>query len=152
MVESNGVRTGRSWKRPVIGITGIAFALSGLAAAQERADIIIRNGLIVTVEGRMEADVRIRGEQVAEIGPDLVARLMAQDWPGNARALTSVAMRVAMGLDPGLSEAATGDELGLAEQLARVERSLLIEALRRHEGHATRTAEALGGSRGWQGH
>lgn len=78
-----------------------------------------------------------------EIGPDLVARLMAQDWPGNARALTSVAMRVAMGLDPGLGEAETGNEPGLAEQLARVERSLLIEALRRHEGHATRTAEAL---------
>jgi len=74
MVESNGVRTGRSWKRPVIGmtgITGIVFALSGLAAAQERADIIIRNGLIVTAEGRMEADVRIRGETIAEIGRDL---------------------------------------------------------------------------------
>ncbi|MGX9846694.1 sigma-54-dependent transcriptional regulator [Limimaricola litoreus] len=79
-----------------------------------------------------------------EIGPELTARLMASDWPGNARALTSVAMRVAMGLDPGLdAPAATEEEPGLAEQLARVERSLLIEALRRHGGHATRTAEAL---------
>ncbi|MGR3465402.1 sigma-54-dependent transcriptional regulator [Limimaricola sp.] len=81
---------------------------------------------------------------VPEIGPELLARLMARDWPGNARALTSVAMRVAMGLDPGLDapqDAAAAP--GLAEQLARVERSLLIEALRRHAGHATRTAEAL---------
>ena len=79
-----------------------------------------------------------------EIGPDLTARLMARDWPGNARALTSVAMRFAMGLDPGLAPAeGTEAAPGLAEQIARVERSLLIEALRRHEGHATRTAEAL---------
>ncbi|MGR3592869.1 MAG: sigma-54-dependent transcriptional regulator [Limimaricola soesokkakensis] len=79
-----------------------------------------------------------------EIDSDLLARLMARDWPGNARALTSVAMRVAMGLDPGLETPASENEGGgLAEQLARVERSLLIEALRRHGGHATRTAEAL---------
>ena len=81
---------------------------------------------------------------IPEIEAELLARLMARDWPGNARALTSVAMRVAMGLDPGLEAPAPAqDEPGLAEQLARVERSLLIEALRRHEGHATRTAEAL---------
>ncbi len=58
MVKSNGVRTGRS-KWPLVGITGIAFALAGLAAAQQPTEIIVRNGLIVTAEGRMEADVRI---------------------------------------------------------------------------------------------
>ena len=42
-------------------ITSIAFALSGLAAAQPPVEILVRNGLIVTAEGRMEADVRIRG-------------------------------------------------------------------------------------------
>ena len=61
MVKSNGVRTGRSWKWALVCITGIAFALSGLAAAQPPVEIIVRNGLIVTAEGRMEADVRIRG-------------------------------------------------------------------------------------------
>ena len=73
MVNSNGVRTVRSWKWPLVCITGIAFALAGLAAAQQPAEIIVRNGLIVTAEGRMEADVRIRGEKIAEIGRDLAA-------------------------------------------------------------------------------
>lgn len=74
-----------------------------------------------------------------EIPPDLLARLMAQDWPGNARALMNTAMRFAMGL----SERDDARDLGLAEQLAQVERSLLIEALQRHEGKATETARAL---------
>ncbi len=83
---------------------------------------------------------------VPAITPDLVAWLMAQDWPGNARALTSAAMRFAMGVGPRPGEAEPGSDagdLGLAEQLALVERSLLVAALRRHAGHATRTAEAL---------
>ena len=33
-----------------------------------------------------------------EITPEVIARLMAQDWPGNARALMNAAMRFAMGL------------------------------------------------------
>ncbi len=74
-----------------------------------------------------------------EIPPDVVARLMAQDWPGNARGLMSAAMRFALGL----GEAETAEGLGLAEQMARVERSLLIEALRRTGGNATETAKAL---------
>ena len=71
MVKSN--RAGRSWKWPLVWITGIAFALAGRAAAQQPAEIIVRNGLIVTAEGRMEADVRIRGEKIAEIGRDLAS-------------------------------------------------------------------------------
>jgi dihydropyrimidinase len=51
----------------------MAFAQPARAAEQQPGGIIVRNGLIVTAEGRMEADVRIRGEQVAEIGPDLAA-------------------------------------------------------------------------------
>lgn len=73
------------------------------------------------------------------ITPDVVARLMAQDWQGNARALMNAAMRFSMGL----SEGDEAEGLGLAEQLARVERALLIEALRRQNGHATETARAL---------
>jgi len=76
---------------------------------------------------------------VRPITPDVVARLMAQDWQGNARALMNAAMRFSMGL----SEGDEAEGLGLAEQLARVERALLIEALRRHGGHATGTARAL---------
>ncbi|SER02339.1 sigma-54-dependent transcriptional regulator [Thalassovita taeanensis] len=79
-----------------------------------------------------------------EVTPDVVAGLMAQDWPGNARALMSAAMRFALGLGAGEGEAdSPGADLGLAEQMARVERSLLIAALRRELGHASEAAKAL---------
>ena len=74
-----------------------------------------------------------------EISPDVIARLVAQDWPGNARALMNSAMRFAMGL----SELEDDAETGLVQQLARVERSLLIEALRQARGNATDAAAAL---------
>ena len=74
-----------------------------------------------------------------EVPPDLIARLMAQDWPGNARALMNAAMRLAMGY----GEAVEDRSLGLTEQMTQVERSILIEALRRHGGHASETARAL---------
>jgi two-component system C4-dicarboxylate transport response regulator DctD len=70
---------------------------------------------------------------------DVIARLMARDWPGNARALMNAAMRFAMGLD----DAAADAGLGLTEQMARVEASLLADALRRNGGNATATASAL---------
>ncbi|WP_425052644.1 sigma-54-dependent transcriptional regulator [Psychromarinibacter sp. S121] len=74
-----------------------------------------------------------------DITPDLGARLMAQDWPGNARSLMNAAMRFAMGL----GEAETEEELGLNERLAQVERSMLIEALQRQHGNATEAAQVL---------
>ncbi|SFE20755.1 sigma-54-dependent transcriptional regulator [Roseivivax sediminis] len=75
-----------------------------------------------------------------EITDGVVADLMSRDWPGNARALMSEAMRFAMRL-PGNDAPAEG--LGLAEQLARVERSLLEGALARAGGQASEAARAL---------
>lgn len=80
------------------------------------------------------------GLSAPEIGPDHLAALMAQDWPGNARSLMSAAMRFVLGMPDSTAEAA---ELGLAEQMARVERSLLIAALGRQNGRAAQAAEAL---------
>lgn len=74
-----------------------------------------------------------------EVTPDVIARLMAQDWPGNARALMNAAMRFAMGLGEGEGAEAQG----LAEQMARVERSLLIDALQKARGNATEAARTL---------
>lgn len=74
-----------------------------------------------------------------EVAPEMMAQLMAQDWPGNARALMNAAMRHALGL--GGSDAA--EDLGLTEQMAQVERSLLGAALERHQGNATEAARAL---------
>lgn len=80
------------------------------------------------------------GLSVPEIGSDQLAALMAQDWPGNARSLMSAAMRFVLGMPEDVTEAA---ELGLNEQLARVERALLIAALGRQNGHASAAATAL---------
>lgn len=74
-----------------------------------------------------------------QITPDHIARLMAQDWPGNARALMNAAMRFVMGMGDTDKE----DGLGLAEQMAKVERQLLIEALGKAGGNATAAAAAL---------
>ena len=78
---------------------------------------------------------------VPEITPDVISKLMAQDWPGNARSLMNAAMRFAMGLSDG--EGTHAEELGLAEQMAQVERSLIIAALTRHNGHANVAAKHL---------
>jgi two-component system C4-dicarboxylate transport response regulator DctD len=75
-----------------------------------------------------------------EVSPEFLASLMTQDWPGNARSLMSAAMRFVLGMPEDISEAA---ELGLSEQMARVERSLLAAALGRHNGRAVEAAEAL---------
>ncbi|MDA5093914.1 sigma-54 dependent transcriptional regulator [Aliiroseovarius sp. KMU-50] len=91
--------------------------------------------------------VSIASEQAAltppEITQEVISQLMAQDWPGNARALMNTAMRFAMGLGLGDVEDGEGERPGLAQQLAQVERTLLIEALRRHGGGATAAARDL---------
>ena len=81
------------------------------------------------------------GIEPPEVSQDYLARLMAQDWPGNARSLMSAAMRFVLGMPEEVNEAVGG--LGLAEQMAQVERSLLIAALGRQNGRAAAAAEAL---------
>ena len=76
---------------------------------------------------------------VPEITADVTGRLMAHDWSGNARALMNAAMRFAMGL----SEAEPSETLGLTAQMAQIEKSLIVDALRRCNGQATETAKAL---------
>jgi two-component system C4-dicarboxylate transport response regulator DctD len=78
-----------------------------------------------------------------QIGPEVVSRLMAQDWPGNARSLMNAAMRLALGLPDAAPEEGPEAGMGLAEQLARVERSILAAALERAGGRAAEAAAAL---------
>lgn len=80
------------------------------------------------------------GQAAPDITPEMTARLMARDWPGNARALMSVAMRFVMGLP---DEMAADGSLGLAEQMSRIEQGLLEAALRRASGQASAAATAL---------
>ena len=81
------------------------------------------------------------GLEPPEVTPEVISALMTRDWPGNARALMSAAMRFVLG--EGSTEDGAETQLGLAEQMARVERSLLIAALRRAEGRASNAAQAL---------
>lgn len=81
------------------------------------------------------------GLPMPEVSPDVIAGLMARDWPGNARALMSEAMRFVLGVDRAAETSQT--DLGLADQMARVERSLLSAALRRHSGQASSAASDL---------
>ncbi|MDE0589327.1 sigma-54 dependent transcriptional regulator [Halocynthiibacter sp. C4] len=87
--------------------------------------------------------VAIACEQAAlplpDVTPELVSRLMAQDWPGNARSLMNAAMRFALALGDDVEE----DAVGLAEQMAKYERSLLVEALQRENGNASEAARRL---------
>jgi dihydropyrimidinase len=45
----------------------------GVHVRKQRAELIIRNGLIVTAVGRTEGDLCIRDGTIAEIGPNLIA-------------------------------------------------------------------------------
>ncbi|MCH2096416.1 MAG: sigma-54 dependent transcriptional regulator [Rhodobacteraceae bacterium] len=80
------------------------------------------------------------GLAAPEISSDVIAGLVAREWPGNARALMSTAMRFVLGLSEPEEDAA---EPGLTERLAQVERSLLAEALRTSSGQASAAAKAL---------
>lgn len=85
------------------------------------------------------------GTPAPEISHELFADLMARDWPGNARSLMSHAMRFVLGLDEGRMDGALDIPagIGLAEQMARVEQSLLQDALYKAEGQASAAASAL---------
>jgi dihydropyrimidinase len=62
-------RRGSVWGRVLAGVAIVAGAL--VATEAQQPELLIRNGLIVNADGRIMADVRIRGEQVAEIGANL---------------------------------------------------------------------------------
>ncbi|WP_425098371.1 sigma-54-dependent transcriptional regulator [Tropicibacter sp. S64] len=80
------------------------------------------------------------GVPVPVVSPDHMAGLIAQRWPGNARSLMSAAMRFVLGMPEELARSA---DLGLAEQMAQVEKMLLAASLGRHNGKASDAAKAL---------
>jgi DNA-binding NtrC family response regulator len=114
---------------------------------------------------RFAADVAARlGRPAPELDADTLARLRAYPWPGNVRELRSVIER-ALVLHPGRGLAAldlapepvgarapdaTGqappasDDIGLRENLNRLERSLIVEAYRRSGGVRREAARLLG--------
>jgi len=113
-------------------LEGLRVRIPALAERPEDIPVLFRHYVAQAAEQA--------GLAVPEISPDHLAALMAQDWPGNARSLMSAAMRFVLGMPDSGADTA---ELGLAEQMARVERSLLITALGRQNGRAAQAAQAL---------
>jgi len=68
-------------------------------------------------------------------------RLLDHDWPGNLRELANYANEVALGLRA--ATAATADDLGLSDRVARYEAELIREALSAHAGDMKRVTESL---------
>ena len=79
------------------------------------------------------------GKPIPSIGPEVIGPLMAREWPGNARSLMSVAMKFVLGIAD-FSQTDIDDTLGLAQQMAQVEKALIADALRKSNG---RVAEAI---------
>ncbi|MDQ2092924.1 sigma-54-dependent transcriptional regulator [Rhodalgimonas zhirmunskyi] len=113
-------------------LEGMAVRIPALSERPEDIPVLYRHYVAQAAEQA--------GIAAPEITPEHLAGLMAQDWPGNARSLMSAAMRFVLGMP---DEVQAGAGLGLAEQMAQVERSLLIAALGRHNGRAAAAAEAL---------
>ncbi|WP_454016861.1 sigma-54-dependent transcriptional regulator [Azospirillum sp. Marseille-Q6669] len=78
-----------------------------------------------------------------------LARLAAHGWPGNVRELRNVAERMALGLGDGLAGGAVTGAGGsgiepLAEQMDRIEKQFIEDALARCGGRVGETADKLG--------
>jgi len=76
-----------------------------------------------------------------------IRHLVGYHWPGNVRELRNVADRCVLGIECGAPP--FGDDVDdhprpLAETVEAFERALIADALQRHRGNLTRSAEALG--------
>jgi two-component system C4-dicarboxylate transport response regulator DctD/two-component system response regulator AauR len=72
------------------------------------------------------------------------SQLMAHDWPGNVRELRNVAERFALGLPVFKGSGGESVSHSLSDAVEAYEKSLIVEALRRHGGNMTQASAALG--------
>jgi dihydropyrimidinase len=98
---------------------GLALALSKLTGAQQPAELLIRNGLVVTATSRTQGDVRIRNGTVAELGRNLTPGAGARviDATGKLVLPGGVDPHVHLGLRPGIAgsdDYTTGSRAALA--------------------------------------
>ncbi|MEH3084947.1 MAG: sigma-54 dependent transcriptional regulator [Xylophilus ampelinus] len=85
------------------------------------------------------------GLDVPALDPSRMQRLIAHDWPGNVRELRNAAERHVLGLqDDDPAGAGPAGPQTLAQQLDRVEKALIEQALRQHHGRPAQVCEALG--------
>jgi len=88
-----------------------------------------------------EAAIRYRREAPA-VPADVLAGLSSRDWPGNVRELRNAADRFLLGL--GLDEVtASVEEVSLADQVDRFEKSVIASTLAANDGSLKATYESL---------
>ena len=79
--------------------------------------------------------------------PGRVRQLVGYQWPGNVRELRNVADRCVLGIEcgaPPFGEAGEAEPRSLSVMVDSFEQALIVDALRRHQGSLSRSAEALG--------
>ncbi len=113
-------------------LSGVLIRIPALSERRSDIPVLFRHYVALAAEQA--------GLDEPHVPPELISDLMSRDWPGNARALMSEAMRFTLGL---AEEPAANPDLGLAEQMAQVEKTILQQALRRAGGRAVDAAEAL---------
>lgn len=78
----------------------LALAAVLQVPAQEPTEILISNATIVTPTGRLEADLRIRGSEIAEIGRGLTAALGARTFDATGKLVLPGGIDTHVHLDP----------------------------------------------------
>jgi DNA-binding NtrC family response regulator len=69
---------------------------------------------------------------------------MAHDWPGNVREMRNAADRFVLEHDGDRLEAGADAPNTLAQQMDVIEKTLIEQALRQHQGRVPKVMEALG--------
>lgn len=95
---TNGPRT------MALGGLGLVLAFLAPLAAQQPAELLIRNGLIVTATGRTQGDVRVVNGTVAQVGPNLTPGAGARviDATGKLVLPGGIDPHVHLGMRPGM--------------------------------------------------
>jgi len=83
------------------------------------------------------------GRPVPSVPGAVLSALAVRDWPGNIRELRNAAERMALGLDPALSQATPITGASLADQVAAHERLVIAAALAANGGSLKATYTAL---------
>ncbi|MFB3779443.1 MAG: sigma-54 interaction domain-containing protein [Bryobacteraceae bacterium] len=97
---------------------------------------------------------RLQGKDISGVSPEVLARLMEHDFPGNVRELENIieqAFVLCRGesielhhLPPELRPAPGGDTSGGDLEIRAMERRMIEAALERHKGNRSRAARELG--------
>ncbi len=103
-----------------------------------------RDDIPLLFEHFVAAATQRYGLSAPEASPSYLRELMAHDWPGNVREMRNAADRFVLEGGSGPLDPAADSPLTLAQQVDLVEKALIEQALRRHQGRVPKVMEVLG--------